>query len=221
MAIRGCENRRKPEHHAQLIATQPQTRAAPASMQGVCYTLMQGHDAGAAMAILSISEAARTWRVGRTTIQRAIREGRLSAAIQPNGGKGIDTSELVRVFGEPCIDADRDAGGDAPTPPTTNGSMQVDTEAPSQRDAPQAVVALQAQVRLLETQLAEAHDRELWFRRQLEEVQRLLPAPAPPTPAPPRRVRAWLLLALLLALLLGAGWRWWDAIRATMATLVG
>lgn len=189
----------------------------------MCYTLIQGSDAGAAMAILSISEAARTWRMGRTTIQRAIREGRLSAAIQPNGGKGIDTSELVRVFGEPCIDADRDAGGDAPTPPTTNGSMQVDTEAPSQRDAPQAVVALQAQVRLLETQLAEAHDRELWFRRQLEEVQRLLPAPAPvppPKPAPPRRARLWLLAALLLALLAFAGWRWRDVIHATVVRLV-
>lgn len=175
------------------------------------------------MAILSISEAARTWRMGRTTIQRAIREGRLSAAIQPNGGKGIDTSELVRAFGEPCIDADRDAGGDAPTPPTTNGPMQADTEAPSQRDAPQAVVALQAQVRLLETQLAEAHDRELWFRRQLEEVQRLLPAPAPsPKPAPPRRARPWLLLILLLAVVAFAGWWWWwrDAIHAATAALV-
>ena len=179
------------------------------------------------MAILSISEAARTWRVGRTTIQRAIREGRLSAAIQPNGGKGIDTSELVRVFGEPCSDAggdaDRDTGGDAPTPPTTAGSIQADTEAPSQRDAPQAVVALQAQVRLLETQLAEAHDRELWFRRQLEEVQRLLPAPAPsppPKPAPPSHRRMWLLVALLLALLAFAAWRWRDAIHAVVAALV-
>lgn len=175
------------------------------------------------MAILSISEAARTWRMGRTTIQRAIREGRLSAAIQPNGGKGIDTSELVRVFGEPCSDAGGDAGGDAPTPPTTAGSIQADTEAPSQRDAPQAVVSLQAQVRLLETQLAEAHDRELWFRRQLEEVQRLLPAPAPaPSPklAPPSHRGVWLLLILLLAVVAFAGWRWRDAIHAAVAALV-
>jgi hypothetical protein len=164
------------------------------------------------MAILSISEAARTWRMGRTTIQRAIREGRLSAAIQPNGGKGVDTSELIRVFGEPCSDA----GGDAGSGASPNPAMRRDAGTSSQRDTPQAVAALQAHIELLEAQLAEARERELWFRRQLEDAQRLLPAPIP-TPQPAPR-RPWLLLVLLLAALALAGW-WWRALIISLASL--
>jgi len=171
------------------------------------------------MAILSISEAARTWRMGRTTIQRAIREGRLSAAIQLNGSKGIDTSEMVRVFGEPCIDTSNEPVSDTGQKASSVRPMQVDTETTSQHDAPQAVAALQAQIRLLEAQLVDARDRELWFRRQLEEIQRLLPAPtSPPKPSPPRRV--WFLLALLVALLIFAGFHWWDAIKAIVMRVI-
>ncbi|HPQ81622.1 MAG TPA: hypothetical protein PLZ86_07870, partial [bacterium] len=125
------------------------------------------------MAILSISEAARTWRMGRTTIQRAIREGKLSAAIQPNGSKGIDTSEMVRAFGEPCIDAGNDPVRDAGINPGGANQIHVDTEDVSQLDTAKTVAALQVQIDLLKTQLNDAHDRELWFRRQLDDVQRL------------------------------------------------
>lgn len=173
------------------------------------------------MAILSISEAARTWRMGRTTIQRAIREGRLSAAIQLNGSKGIDTSEMVRVFGEPCIDTSNEPDSDTGQKVSSVRPMQVDTETTSQHDAPQAVAALQAQIRLLEAQLVDAHDRELWFRRQLEEIQRLLPAPtSPPKPAPLIYGRVWFLLALLVSLLIFAGFHWWDSIKAIVMRVI-
>lgn len=70
---------------------------------------------------------------------------------------------------------------------------------------------------MLKAQLDDARDREMWFRRQLEDVQRLLPAPAPPPrPAPTGKVRVWILLALLLAALAFAGWRWRDAILAAV-----
>ena len=52
------------------------------------------------MAVISISEAARTWRIARSTLQRALQEGRLSATVRADGSKGIDTAELIRVFGE-------------------------------------------------------------------------------------------------------------------------
>ncbi len=177
---------------------------------------MQATDAGVAMAILSISEAARTWRMGRTTIQRAIREGKLSAAVQPNGSKGIDTSEMVRVFGEPCIDAGNDPVRDAGINPGGADPMHVDTGGASQPDTAQTVAVLQAQIDLLKAQLNDAHDRELWFRRQLEDVQRLLPAPAAnppsPKPAPVGKVRVWILLAVLVAALVFAGWRYREMI---------
>jgi hypothetical protein len=52
------------------------------------------------MAVISISEAARTWRIARSTLQRALQEGKLSASVRADGSKGIDTAELIRVFGE-------------------------------------------------------------------------------------------------------------------------
>lgn len=150
--------------------------------------------------------------MGRTTIQRAIREGKLSAAIQPNGSKGIDTSEMVRAFGEPCIDAGNDPVRDAGINPGGANQIHVDTEDVSQLDTAKTVAALQVQIDLLKTQLNDAHDRELWFRRQLDDVQRLLPAPAAnppsPRPAPVGKVRVWMLLGVLVAALVFAGWRY-------------
>ncbi len=52
------------------------------------------------MAVISLSEAVRTWRLARSTLQRAIQEGRLSATVKADGSKGIDMAELLRVFGE-------------------------------------------------------------------------------------------------------------------------
>ena len=51
------------------------------------------------MTILTLTQAAKAARVARSTLYRAIRKGRLSVVFQPNGGKGIDTAELIRVFG--------------------------------------------------------------------------------------------------------------------------
>jgi hypothetical protein len=174
------------------------------------------------MAILSISEAARTWHMGRTTIQRAIREGKLSVMIQSNGNKGIDTSEMVRVFGEPCIDAGNDPVRDAEINPSGADPIHVDTGDTSQPDTAQTVAILQVQINLLKTQLNDAHDRELWFRRQLEDVQRLLPAPAanPPSPRPALvgKVQPWILLAVLVAALVFAGWHFRAVIVSALAS---
>ena len=51
------------------------------------------------MAILGISAAARAAGVNRSTLQRAIKTGRLSATIDAAGERGIDLAELLRVFG--------------------------------------------------------------------------------------------------------------------------
>ncbi len=52
------------------------------------------------MAILNYSAAARAAGVARSTIQRHIKSGKLSATTRADGARGIDTAELLRVFGE-------------------------------------------------------------------------------------------------------------------------
>lgn len=64
------------------------------------------------MAIVSISEAARLVGKSRTTVQKYIKQGKLSKCADVNNSIGIDTSELIRVFGNisghqvACTDAE-------------------------------------------------------------------------------------------------------------------
>ena len=51
------------------------------------------------MPILTVTEAAKAAHKSRATLYRHIKKGDLSAHQQPDGSKGIDTSELIRVFG--------------------------------------------------------------------------------------------------------------------------
>jgi hypothetical protein len=51
------------------------------------------------MALVSITEAARLVRRGRATLYRDIDKGRLSKTVLPDGGTAIETSELIRTYG--------------------------------------------------------------------------------------------------------------------------
>lgn len=51
------------------------------------------------MAIVSISEAARLVSKNRSTLQRHIASGKLSKTTDAAGNQGIDTSELIRFYG--------------------------------------------------------------------------------------------------------------------------
>ena len=53
------------------------------------------------MAQLNISEAARRWGKSRQTIYSYLNDGRLSGISDKEGNTLIDTSEMIRVFGEP------------------------------------------------------------------------------------------------------------------------
>ncbi len=172
------------------------------------------------MPTFNVSASARAVGTSRASIQRAIKSGRLSATTNEQGDRVIDLSELLRVFG-PLKHGEQ-----------ANMDASMDGE---QRDTPSMAVHEQGLVEALrehlddareQLRLAQEEKRHLLSMLEVEQAARreletkLLPAPAPPQPAPPRLVRVWLLLALLLALLAFAGWRWWDAIRATVATLV-
>lgn len=51
------------------------------------------------MATLSVSQAAKATGKNRSTIQRYIQSGKLSASRDAGGVLVVDTSELARVFG--------------------------------------------------------------------------------------------------------------------------
>lgn len=50
--------------------------------------------------LVSISEAARIVRRGRATLYRDIDKGRLNKTVAPTGESVLDTSELIRVYGQ-------------------------------------------------------------------------------------------------------------------------
>ena len=52
------------------------------------------------MTILSVTEAAKAVGMGKATIYRRLKDGTLTVSKRPDGSKGVDTAELIRVFGE-------------------------------------------------------------------------------------------------------------------------
>jgi excisionase family DNA binding protein len=50
---------------------------------------------------LTITQAAKRWHVARSTVYRAIRDGRLSATVAGDGTQRLDVAELIRLWGEP------------------------------------------------------------------------------------------------------------------------
>lgn len=160
------------------------------------------------MTILGISAAARAAGINRSTLQRAIKTGRISATIDAAGERGIDLAELLRAFGP------------------LRQMPQEDPAAPPQPAAPIAA-ADAAVVELLKEQLQQAQkreqqacERERQFqdrekqlfallldaqciladeqqaRRDLEQKLLLAPRPAPNS-------RVWVLAILLLVTLAG------------------
>ena len=51
------------------------------------------------MTILTMTQAAQKAGISRSTLYRAIRAGRISLVSLPTGKRGVDTAELIRVFG--------------------------------------------------------------------------------------------------------------------------
>jgi hypothetical protein len=121
---------------------------------------------------LSISKASVTWGVSRTTIHKKIKTGQLSKLA--NGT--IDTSEMIRVFGEPHVKVDS-------TP-----SVQVVNEVHTDK-------LLEQRIKHLETNLSESKEREVWLQNQvgnLTDTIKLLDAPKVP------KKRLWLTWVLVV-----------------------
>jgi AcrR family transcriptional regulator len=118
------------------------------------------------MAILGLREAARAAGVSRQTIYRYAGSGKLSTVMRDDDTQGVDTAELIRVFG-PL----RDSGTVARESPVT------------QRDRPddRLLQALEGELeatrqalRLAQAELEKAGDREARLLGLLEQQTRLL-----------------------------------------------
>jgi excisionase family DNA binding protein len=106
---------------------------------------------------LSLREAAKQVNVSKSTILRAVRSGRMSAARTEDGGYSIDPAELFRVY-----------------QPKSNGNRAESPERDSMHRELEAQIAGLKEVRdVLLAQLEDCkHDRDAW-RSQAETVARL------------------------------------------------
>lgn len=162
------------------------------------------------MTVLGISAAARAAGVNRSTLQRAIKNGRLSTTIDAAGERGIDLSELLRVFG-PLRQTPQDEP--AATPQSAAPIAAADAA---------GVELLKEQLRQVQEREQQARERERQFQDRenqllalLRDAQRiladeqqarrnletkLLPAPRP---AAVGKGRLWALAIVLLIALAG------------------
>ena len=111
---------------------------------------------------LTVAEAARAIGKDRSTIHRHVKDGRLSADKDALGRVVIDTSELLRVYGELCADGQKPSVQDS--------------------NANEAIKALREE-------LQNAREREQWLRAQIEgaqegikELEQRTPLALPPKP---------------------------------------
>lgn len=102
----------------------------------------------------SLSDAAKAAGKNKTTIQRAIKSGRVSASKNDLGAYEIDASELHRVF--PVATTQRDA----PHRQSNNTQQPIDA---SENDASARIVAL-------EKELAVAQARSIGLEEQREQM---------------------------------------------------
>ena len=109
------------------------------------------------MALITLADASRQWSVSRSTLNRYLKKGQLSA-IKEGRHRKIDTSEMLRVFGE--------AKGSGDTSDTVAGGTEGHTEAHSE-----ALDLLRNQVKQLEQQLEKAQDSEGELRELLKREQ--------------------------------------------------
>lgn len=114
--------------------------------------------------------------VSRSTIYREGKEGILSLTTMSDGAKGVDTSELIRVFGKLKSKA-ADTPDDSPA--------TVSAQSPATAGSNHETALLKTQLELLRDQLELAKERERRLLAMLEEEQRsrrelevrMLPAP--------------------------------------------
>lgn len=144
------------------------------------------------MAIVTISEAARLVGKDRRTVQRHVNKGRLSKVTRPGGSVGVDTSELVRVYGElaaapvavrQTAAVPQAAAGQCRTPAAPDPGL-AEQLAEAKAQAARAEGERDAlRERIEELRESEGHWRELakGALRQIEDLRQPMEPPTPPS----------------------------------------
>lgn len=127
------------------------------------------------MALVSISEAARLTGKARSTLHKYIKQGRLSTTTDQNTGKkNIETSELIRVFGNIS-----NLSATASDNVTSVSKLQQETLNDTQ--------SLQAKLQLLEQENTHLKAEKELLSKNLEDIRQamlLIESKLPTTPEP-------------------------------------
>lgn len=124
------------------------------------------------MTYLTLGQASRETGVHKSTISRAIQDGRLSANHNEHGHYQIDPAELFRVF-DPISIATPDNGESNPTQPLSNSDA---TPAVAQDMVPWLVKRLESTEQELDSAKEQLDERERSLQ-ELREAYRALPSP--------------------------------------------
>ena len=126
---------------------------------------------GCHMAKVSISKAAKLAGVSRTAFYKSyINKGLISTSRDEAGKKCIDTSEILRVFGELKMD----------TVDSVNNTLEQPTKTPTHTDLLVSLGEFKAEKKYLDAQLSAACEREAFYQKQITELTntiKLLKAP--------------------------------------------
>ncbi|EPP1665650.1 helix-turn-helix domain-containing protein [Proteus mirabilis] len=135
------------------------------------------------MALVSISEAARLTGKARSTLHKYIKQGRLSTTTDQNTGKkNIETSELIRVFGNISN-------------LSATASDSVTSVSKLQQETPNDTQSLQAKLQLLEQENTHLKAEKELLSKNLDDIRqamlviesKLQTTPEPVAPATAKR----------------------------------
>ncbi len=114
------------------------------------------------MAKVTVSEAARLVGVARQNLYKNyINEGKISVERDHLGKPRIDTSELIRVFGEIRM-----------TPENTEENNNDNEVQRTIQAKDEVIAALRSQLAAAAERETKAEEREAWFRQHLDDAQR-------------------------------------------------
>ena len=131
------------------------------------------------MVKMSLREAVKHFDVSRPTLQKALKDGKISGVQDGKGQWQVDPSELARVY------SPRSAGVESSPSPYEGNLSSVNMALPGRLDAEVSALKAALELERARREAAEALAEER--ARHIQDLRRMLPAPE----AGPQRKRWW------------------------------